>query len=285
MPVASPTPATIKVSSQTINGQTLYVTNTDGLGVYIRRTPNPVDRVTVWPDGTPMVVVGPDQPAGGQIWKNVRDPNNDVGFVPAQYLTSQNPAFQSATVEANSRLVFVGTPRYVLKPAGGVVEGLVQNTGSRTRTGILRALLVDAGGNSVGVANGIVNDVAPGGTGVYVLFTTQRVTQVARIVPEVAVSRAVSSPAHIAVQDVSVQASPTGPLVVGKVVNQDADSYSVAVVAGYLSNGNQLVGTARGIVDALGPGQSRSFTLRPDEQITGYSRIIVQVAAVSQIQP
>lgn len=273
------------MSSQTTNGQTLYVTNTDGLGVYIRRTPNPQDRISVWPDDTPMVVVGPDQQVGGQTWKNVRDPNNDVGFVPSQYLSPQNPVVQSETVETNSSLVFVGTPRYVLKAAGGVVEGVVQNTGPQTRTGILRAILVDTSGNAVAVANGIVNDVPPGGTGVYVLFTTQRVAQVGRIVPQVAVSRAVTSPAHIAVQDVSVQASPSGPLVAGKLVNQDPDSYSVAVVAGYLANGNQLVGTARGIVDALGPGQTRSFTLRPDDQISGYSRVVVQVGAVSRIQP
>ena len=65
---------------------TYVVGNTDGSGVYIRRTIDAADRIKAWPDGTEMVVVGPDVTAEDILWKNVRDPDENVGFVPAEFL-------------------------------------------------------------------------------------------------------------------------------------------------------------------------------------------------------
>ena len=62
------------------------VGNTGGDGVYIRRSADMDDRIKAWPDGTEMVVVGPDVTAEDVIWKNVRDPDENVGFVPAEFL-------------------------------------------------------------------------------------------------------------------------------------------------------------------------------------------------------
>lgn len=277
-PTAPPTP---DATAQT-TGQTLYVANTDGIGVYIRSTPNPEDKLKVWLDDTPMVVVGPDRQISGTDWKNIRDPDGDVGWVPAQYLTTRNPAATNAQVEANSPLVFTDQPRFTPKAGGGQVEGIVKNSGSDTRSAILRALLVDSSGNPVAIANGVVNDVPPGQSRVYVLFVTQNPPGIKQIVPQVVLSRPATEPPQIVIQNVAIKPGPTGPTVVGQVHNADSDSYSIALVAGFVQNGGALAGTARGTVDALAPGQTRSFTLRPDNRVSAYSQVVVQVAAAAQ---
>ena len=71
---------------------TLYVGKTDGDGVFIRRKVDTTDRIKPWPDGTEMVVVGPAVAAGGRVWRNVRDPDGNVGFVPSEYLVDTLPA-------------------------------------------------------------------------------------------------------------------------------------------------------------------------------------------------
>ena len=70
----------------------LYVGHTEGIGVFVRRTPSLADKLKAWPDGTPMVVVGADRQQGGQNWKNVRDPDGNVGWVPAEYLVERAQA-------------------------------------------------------------------------------------------------------------------------------------------------------------------------------------------------
>lgn len=65
---------------------TYVVGNTGGSGVYIRRTLDPADRIKAWPDGTEMVVVGQDVTEDDVVWKNVRDPDGNEGFVPAEFL-------------------------------------------------------------------------------------------------------------------------------------------------------------------------------------------------------
>ncbi len=70
---------------------TLFVGKTNGDGVYIRRNVDDTDRIKAWPDGTEMVVVGPAVAAGGRVWRNVRDPDGNVGFVPSEYLVDTLP--------------------------------------------------------------------------------------------------------------------------------------------------------------------------------------------------
>lgn len=64
----------------------LRVGNTDGIGVYLRRTPRMDDRIRPWQDGTPMVVVGPRVSGEGRDWEHVRAPDGTVGYLPAEYL-------------------------------------------------------------------------------------------------------------------------------------------------------------------------------------------------------
>ncbi|MHB1004952.1 MAG: hypothetical protein ACYC3S_04830 [Chloroflexota bacterium] len=67
---------------------TLVVGNTGGDGVWIRRTPAMADRLRTWPDKTAMQVIGADQQAEGKVWKNVKDPAGNVGWIPAEYLVA-----------------------------------------------------------------------------------------------------------------------------------------------------------------------------------------------------
>jgi len=91
-PTATPQPQPSPTPTIPVPAVTLFVGNTGGDGVYIRRTPAMADKIKAWPDGTPMQIVGPDIQAEGRTWKNVRDPDGNVGWVPAEYLGSPAPA-------------------------------------------------------------------------------------------------------------------------------------------------------------------------------------------------
>lgn len=85
---AQPTIAPARVPTPTATLVTLQVGNTDGAGAFIRRTPTITDKIRAWPDGTQMLVVGDEQQSEGIAWKNVRDPDGNVGWVPSQYLVA-----------------------------------------------------------------------------------------------------------------------------------------------------------------------------------------------------
>ena len=53
---------------------------------WLRRTPRINDYLIALVDGTPLEVVGPDVEAEGRAWKNVRDPQGNQGFVPAEWV-------------------------------------------------------------------------------------------------------------------------------------------------------------------------------------------------------
>ena len=68
----------------------VYVGNTGGIGVFLRRTPQATDRLKAYPDNTRLAVIGPDVGAEGRSWRHVRAPDGLEGYVPAQY-TSEQP--------------------------------------------------------------------------------------------------------------------------------------------------------------------------------------------------
>ncbi|MCL4458687.1 MAG: SH3 domain-containing protein [Chloroflexi bacterium] len=80
-PTASPTP-TIKLYK---------VGNTSGEGVYLRRTPNPQDRLVAWADNTLMEAAGEDVQVGEVLWRKVKDPRGNIGYIPARYLIPVTP--------------------------------------------------------------------------------------------------------------------------------------------------------------------------------------------------
>jgi hypothetical protein len=42
--------------------------------------------VTAWSDDSPLLVLGPQADADGQHWLEVRDPADEVGWIPAQFV-------------------------------------------------------------------------------------------------------------------------------------------------------------------------------------------------------
>ena len=85
-PPPRPTATTVAASANTV-----WVGNTDGQGVFVRKTPVMTDRVQAYPDGTPLTVVGPDVDGDGQHWKHVKTPDGLEGYVPSIYTVDAQP--------------------------------------------------------------------------------------------------------------------------------------------------------------------------------------------------
>jgi hypothetical protein len=84
-PVATPTQAS---ASAARSGDWLVVANTDGEGVFLRRTPSMEDRLEVYEEGTRVQAVGPEVESEGRRWRLVRVEDGAVGWIPSQYLVA-----------------------------------------------------------------------------------------------------------------------------------------------------------------------------------------------------
>ena len=84
---AGAAPATTPVTGPAAG--VVYVGNTGGIGVFLRRTPQAADRLKAYPDNTRLVIIGPDVGAEGRTWRHVRTPDGVEGYVPAQYTSGQ----------------------------------------------------------------------------------------------------------------------------------------------------------------------------------------------------
>jgi hypothetical protein len=96
--VASPAAATATTAARSTAtatapaaADTVWVGNTDGQGVYLRKTPVMADRLTAYPDGTALKIVGADTDGDGQHWKHVKAPDGTEGYVPAIYTVATQP--------------------------------------------------------------------------------------------------------------------------------------------------------------------------------------------------
>jgi hypothetical protein len=69
----------------------VWVANTDGEGVYLRRTPAMADKLRAYPDGTPLQVTGPAVNEDSSRWYPVRAPDGSDGYVPAAYVAFARP--------------------------------------------------------------------------------------------------------------------------------------------------------------------------------------------------
>lgn len=85
-PQRTPTPTVLSSPTPTAQATRYVVGNTGGVGAWLRRTPRINDYLIAWTDGTVMEVVGPDVQAEGRTWKQVRDPQGNSGFIPAEWL-------------------------------------------------------------------------------------------------------------------------------------------------------------------------------------------------------
>src|SRR5262245_3474488 len=63
----------------------LYVANTDGEGVTLRRDPAG-EKITIWPDGTEIQTLGENRTVDGRTWTRVRDPEGTDGWMAAEFL-------------------------------------------------------------------------------------------------------------------------------------------------------------------------------------------------------
>ncbi|MGE5617877.1 MAG: hypothetical protein ACM3US_01320 [Sphingomonadaceae bacterium] len=89
--VPSPTPIPPPTPLPTPTGvpdttQFMAVGNTDGQGVYLRRTPRMDDRLKAWRDGSRMEVTGGIVEGDGRDWRKVRAPDGAEGYIPVEYL-------------------------------------------------------------------------------------------------------------------------------------------------------------------------------------------------------
>lgn len=70
-------------------GQIVVVRGTGGAGARLRGQPgNAGQIITVVPEYTPLVVIGPDRQADGIVWRNVRAPNGLEGWIAASFVTT-----------------------------------------------------------------------------------------------------------------------------------------------------------------------------------------------------
>jgi hypothetical protein len=83
-PTAAPPPPTPQPAQDAV--QIFIVANTVSDGESLRPAPASPNRIKVWKDGTELVSLGDEQTASGRLWKKVRDPDNNVGWVAADFL-------------------------------------------------------------------------------------------------------------------------------------------------------------------------------------------------------
>jgi len=86
-----PTATTQPVATPVVQ-QTAWVSNTEGQGVYLRRTPMMADKLRAYPDGTELQVTGADVAGDGNRWRPVRAPDGSEGYIPVNYVAAARPA-------------------------------------------------------------------------------------------------------------------------------------------------------------------------------------------------
>ena len=69
----------------------VWVGNTEGNGVFLRRSPHDGDRDIVLADGTALAVTGEEVEGDGQRWYPVKTSDNAEGYVQVIYTTKVQP--------------------------------------------------------------------------------------------------------------------------------------------------------------------------------------------------
>ena len=128
-PTATIGPTNTPQPTPTYAPSTVYVGNTGGDGVALRKAPGSNERLKAWADGAKLTVIDYEQLADGQAWRNVRDPDANVGWVMAQYLVTPTPAPLPTSTPDRSQykmelLASSGTWRYSFATVSGQVKNI-----------------------------------------------------------------------------------------------------------------------------------------------------------------
>ena len=88
---ASPSPVAKPTATSEPALERVWVGNTDGEGVYLRKSPVMGDRIKAYPDRTPLTIIDVDVDGDGQKWHHVKAPDGVEGYVPVQYTVTTEP--------------------------------------------------------------------------------------------------------------------------------------------------------------------------------------------------
>ena len=106
-PSASPTPKVGGVAA--VNTRTVYVANTNGVGVYLRGSPHLSDRLHAVSEGTALTAVDSEPiESDGMTWVVIRDAGGEEAYVLSQYVSDQAP-MPTPTAAATSRPIATAT--------------------------------------------------------------------------------------------------------------------------------------------------------------------------------
>lgn len=118
-PTQTPTVTLTPAASNTPLAERYQVGNTGGDGVYLRASTDiDAKKIKAWPDDTPMLVIESDREINGKLWRTVRDPDGNEGFILTEYLvTYQTPTpAPTSTPAPRNTSVPTSTPRPVNTP-------------------------------------------------------------------------------------------------------------------------------------------------------------------------
>lgn len=88
---ATPAPKPTNAPESQASSDSVWVGNTDGEGVYVRKTPVMADRLQAYPDGTQLTIIGEDVEGDDQTWKHIKTPDGLEGYVPSTYTLDAPP--------------------------------------------------------------------------------------------------------------------------------------------------------------------------------------------------
>jgi hypothetical protein len=84
VPAQSPMPSIVPATPA--SAVSLVVVGVGAQGVSVRTAPGTGARVKVWPEGTAVAWLGEEQEAADRLWKKVRDPDGNIGWIAADFL-------------------------------------------------------------------------------------------------------------------------------------------------------------------------------------------------------
>ncbi|MFN8636867.1 MAG: SH3 domain-containing protein [Chloroflexota bacterium] len=125
--------------------QRLQVSSSGGGGVNLRRDPGQTgERLKTLSDGTLLELVGPDRTVDGAIWRNVRDPQGEVGWVAGEFLVPEGSSSVAGIPGSSAQILPPATSSTSAGPAStaaprpttgvaasGATRGQVGNTGGQ----------------------------------------------------------------------------------------------------------------------------------------------------------